>query len=142
MSETPSVETLAAELKQQSVALRRSVTTANKHYRECDKRSLLTVQRLKEGSEKMDGLAGSLAAIEKRFETFDRVTRWASRYGKWLAGTVVAAFIGAFTSLYAQSYYQHQQVQQTATVAATSAAQTAKGQAVVIHKLDQLVPDP
>jgi hypothetical protein len=86
--------------------------------------------------------AAKLGVIEERFQRWDRLIDFLAKYGKWLAGTIFAAFVGAFASLYAQNYYQHQQVQQTANVAAVAAKQVATGQSVVLHKLNEIAPGP
>lgn len=129
------VATLAMELRASRREMKETRATLKEHVDGCG-------ELQKETAAKLDGLRTGLDAINDRFAKWDRITDFFSRRGKWLAGAVISALLGAWASVLAQNYLLHRETAQTATVAATAATSAAEGQKTVIHKLQEIAPGP
>ena len=134
------VETLAMELRATRKAQSNTARLLKKHVDGCDASNVVAAKAQVEAAEKLEALAKSVSGLEDRFEVIDTIGHWVrfiGKYGKWLALTIGAALISAFTTLYVQAYSQHVDTVSKASVAAAQATQAAAASAHASAVIDQ-----
>jgi len=99
-----------------------------------------------ETNEKLDRLDDKLGKIEDRFKTFDRVVAFGVKYGRWMLGIALTAFVSAWVSIYVQTYNAglnaNKAAQAAVSAASTSTAATQQLSGKIDKALARSAPPP